>query len=382
MKKIIFRKLLSDCLVFSLIALVGISSIIWVFQAVNFLDIMIEDGRNHKIYLFYTLLNFPKIISKVLPFCIFFGFSYIFIKYELRNELIIYWNHGVEKISLIHFFFLFSILMLIFQILLLTYITPKSQEIARGLLRSSDVDYFEGLIKPKKFNDNVKGLTIFAEDKNDKDEFKNIYIKKRTTENNFQVTFAKKGVFENRGESKVLVLYDGESLNNNNDKITNFSFAKSDFRLGEMESHVVVHRKLQEQPTLELFRCVKSIYLNQKIQLLNCNQSNPKNVYKELFKRIVTPLYLPLLILISAINLIITKENINYLKLRFSIFLFGIIVIIISESTIGFIEDIFFKNIVYIILPIVLIFTLYSILIYKFKINKLIIWIWKLTYNL
>ena len=373
MKKIIFRKLLSDCLVFSLIALVGISSIIWVFQAVNFLDIMIEDGRNHKIYLFYTLLNFPKIISKVLPFCIFFGFSYIFIKYELRNELIIYWNHGVEKISLIHFFFLFSILMLIFQILLLTYITPKSQEIARGLLRSSDVDYFEGLIKPKKFNDNVKGLTIFAEDKNDKDEFKNIYIKKRTTENNFQVTFAKKGVFENRGENKVLVLYDGESLNNNNNKITNFSFAKSDFRLGEMESHVVVHRKLQEQPTLELFRCVKSIYLNQKIQLLNCNQSNPKNVYKELFKRIVTPLYLPLLILISAINLIITKENINYLKLRFSIFLFGIIVIIISESTIGFIEDIFFKNIVYIILPIVLIFTLYSILIYKFKINKLII---------
>ena len=163
MKKIIFRKLLSDCLLFSLIALLGISSIIWVFQAVNFLDIMIEDGRNHKIYLFYTLLNFPKIISKVLPFCIFFGFSYIFIKYELRNELIIFWNHGVEKISLINFFFLFSIIILIFQILLLTYITPKSQEIARELLRTSDVDYFEGLIKPKKFNDNVKGLTIFAE---------------------------------------------------------------------------------------------------------------------------------------------------------------------------------------------------------------------------
>ena len=75
MKKIIFRKLLSDCLVFSLIALVGISSIIWVFQAV-LLDIMIEDGRNHKIYLFYTLLNFPKIISKVLPFCIFLIFLY------------------------------------------------------------------------------------------------------------------------------------------------------------------------------------------------------------------------------------------------------------------------------------------------------------------
>ena len=372
MKKIIFRKLLSDCLLFSLIALLGISSIIWVFQAVNFLDIMIEDGRNHKIYLFYTLLNFPKIISKVLPFCIFFGFSYIFIKYELRNELIIFWNHGVEKISLINFFFLFSIIILIFQILLLTYITPKSQEIARGLLRSSDVDYFEGLIKPKKFNDNIKGLTIFAESKNNKDEFINIYIKKRTTKNNFQVTFAKKGVFEDRGENKILVLYDGESLNNNNNKITNFSFSKSDFRLGKIESHVVVHKKLQEQSTLELLSCIKSIYLNQNIEILNCNQSNPKNVYKELFKRIVTPLYLPLLILIAAINLILNKENINYFKLRFSIFLLGIFTIIISESTLGFIGDFFSKNIYFIFLPIIFVFVLYTILIYKFKFKKIV----------
>ena len=179
MKKILFKKLFYDCLVFFLITLVSTSIIIWVFQAVNFLDIMIEDGRSYTVYISYAVLNFPKIISKVLPFCIFFGFSYIFIKYELRNELIIFWNHGIENISLINFFFLFSIIILVFQITLLTYLAPKSQELARGLLRSSDVDYFEGLIKPKKFNDNIKGLTIFAEDKNDNDEFINIYIKKR-----------------------------------------------------------------------------------------------------------------------------------------------------------------------------------------------------------
>ena len=149
MKKIVYRKLLSDCLIFSLIGLFGISSIIWVFQAVNFLDIMIEDGRNYNIYFLYTLLNFPKIISKVLPFCIFFGFTYIFIKYEIKNELMIYWNYGIEKFSLINFFLLFSILILILQILLLSIIVPKSQEVARSLLRSSEVDYFEGLIKPK-----------------------------------------------------------------------------------------------------------------------------------------------------------------------------------------------------------------------------------------
>ena len=370
MKKIIFRKLLSDCLIFSLIALFGISSIIWVFQAVNFLDIMIEDGRNHNIYLLYTLLNFPKIISKILPFCIFFGFSYIFIKYELRNELIIFWNHGVEKISLINSFFLFSFFIFILQILLVTYIAPKSQEVARGLLRTSDVDYFEGLIKPKKFNDNIKGLTIFAEGKNEKDEFLNIYIKKRTKPNMFQITFAKKGIFEQRGEKKILVLYEGQSLNNNENKITNFSFSKSDFLLEDMESHFVFHPKLQEQPTIQLFNCVKSIYLKQNIKILNCDQNKPRSVYQELFKRFVTPFYLPLLILIASMNLVISKESINYLKFRISIILIGIFTIVTSESSLGFIGDIFMKNVLLIILPIILILILYSFLFYKFKFNQ------------
>ena len=62
------------------------------------------------------------------------------------------------------------------------------------------------------------------------------------------------------------MLYDGESLNNNNNKITNFSFAKSDFRLGEIKSHFIVDRKLQEQSTGELLKCIKSIYI--KIQKL------------------------------------------------------------------------------------------------------------------
>ena len=229
MKKIIFRKLLLDCLIFFFLALIGISTIIWVFQAVNFLDIMIEDGGNYNIYFNYTLLNFPKIISRILPFALFFSFSYTFIKYENDNELIIFWNHGINKFKIVNFFFWVSILIMFVQILLLSIIVPKSQEIARSKLRSSNVDYFQGLIKPKKFNDTIKGLTIYAEDKNMNEEFKNIYIKKNNSVSGFQITFAKKGVFEFKGNKKILVLYDGQTITQKGKNVTNFDFSKSDF---------------------------------------------------------------------------------------------------------------------------------------------------------
>ena len=73
MEKILFKKILYDCLSFFLISLVSASIVVWVFQAVNYLDIMIEDGRDYLVYVNYSLLNFPKIITKLIPFVLFFS---------------------------------------------------------------------------------------------------------------------------------------------------------------------------------------------------------------------------------------------------------------------------------------------------------------------
>ena len=369
MKKIIFRKLLIDCLTFFLLALIGISTIIWVFQAVNFLDIMIEDGRNYSVYLSYTLLNFPKIISRIVPFALFFSFTYTIMKYETNNELIIFWNHGISKLKIINFFFFFSILLMITQILLLSVIVPKSQEIARSKLRSSDVDYFEGLIKPKKFNDTIKGLTIFAEEKNINNEFKNIYIKKKSSDNQFQITVAKKGVFELKNNKRILVLYNGQTQNSNNGKITNFKFSKSDYGLSSMDSHLVVHKKLQEQSTIILISCLRTIFKLEVKAILNCDKDNPRDVYKEVFKRIITPLYLPLLILISISLILSSKENLNYSRYKFFVYILGFLIIILSESSLGYINNNIYQNFLLIALPITLILILYCIFFYKLKLG-------------
>ena len=147
MKKILFRKLLSDCLFFFFVALFSTSVIIWIFQAVNYLDIIVEDGRDYVVYIKYSLLNFPKIISKIFPFALFFSFSYVLTKYELNNELMIFWNFGVEKIQLTNFFIKFSILITLFQLLLTIFVVPESQNLSRSLIRTSDVDFFENFVK-------------------------------------------------------------------------------------------------------------------------------------------------------------------------------------------------------------------------------------------
>ena len=149
MKKIVYRKFLSDCLIFFFIALISTSVIIWVFQAVNYLDLIIDDGRDYYVYLKYTLFNFPKILSKILPFAFFFSFSYVIAKYELNNELLIYWNFGINKISFVNFLLIFSIFLLFIQIILTALIVPKSQSLARSLIRTSNYNFINNFIKIK-----------------------------------------------------------------------------------------------------------------------------------------------------------------------------------------------------------------------------------------
>ena len=377
MKKILFRKLLLDCMIFFLITLFSTSIIIWIFQAVNYLDIIIEDGRDYLVYIQYSLLNFPKIISKIFPFALFFSFFYVLTKYEFNNELIIFWNFGVDKIQITNFILKFSFLIMLLQLVLTLLIVPESQNLSRSLIRTSNVDFYESFVKPKKFNDNVKGLTIYAEEKDIKGNLKNLYLKKIENNNEFQITIAKKGEFKNINQTQILVLHNGLTINKVNNNITNFTFSKSDFNLSSLNTNVVIDDKIQETKTINHLNCIKK-YFNKDLTFnskqkeyinYNCSKDTLDNLFQEMYKRLIVPLYLPILILTSLFLIIFTKENKFYQKLRIIIFLIGILIIVLSETLLRFIKDDFYYNFKIIIIPIFLFMMLYIIIKIMLKKN-------------
>ncbi|MDC1178247.1 LptF/LptG family permease [Candidatus Pelagibacter sp.] len=369
MKKMLFRKLLVDYLSFFLIALLSSSIVVWVFQAVNYLDIMIEDGRDYTIYINYSLLNFPKILSKLFPFVLFFSIFHITSKFESNNELIILWNFGVTKIELINFIFRFSLILMMIQIIFSSLIIPKSQDMARSFLRTSTVNFFGNFIKPQRFNDTIKNVTIYSEKKDIEGNLYNLYLKKQLDKNNFQITYAKKGVFKEFNNIPVLVLYDGATITGKNDKITNFSFSKSDFPLNNFKSNATTYKKTQELSSFQLFQCLqflktkKNIKIKKKIE--NCTIKNLQNIYKELYKRFIIPFYIPLLVLIPFLLVLSSKENANYSKLKTITFLIGLFFIIFSETTIKLISTTYLKNFVISLMPFLLLIFLYLIFFKK-----------------
>ncbi len=374
MKKILFRKLLRDYLSFFLIALVSSSVIIWVFQAVNYFDIMIEDGRDYMVYVNYSLLNFPKIISRLFPFVLFFSLFYVTLKYENNNELIIFWNFGVHKIDLTNFVIKISIFLMIIQILLASIIVPKAQDAARDFLRTSSINFFENFIKPQKFNDTIKGVTIYSERKDVDGKMYNLYLKTQN-QDGFQITYAKEGIFKEFNKIPVLILFDGETITGGSSGITNFSFSKSDFPLNNFKTNSTTYIKTQEVSSLHLYRCLSSIYLSNKknpdSSIENCTFKNIKNIFKEVYKRLIIPFYIPLLSLIVLILILSSKENPDYYKYKIFTFMFGLFFIIFSETTIRLISEDLSKNILIVILPYISFLILYLFIFKNLKLKYL-----------
>ena len=112
------------------------------------------------------------------------------------------------------------------------------------------------------------------------------------------------------------------------------------------------------------------IKIEENFEVENCRTDNIDNILRELYKRIFIPLYIPVLILISLLLIFKSKENINYPRYRVLIFLIGFITIVLSEMTIRLINDQLVENIKFLLIPIILVISLYLNYLIHFKYQR------------
>ena len=369
MKKTIYKSFIYDFIKFFLLTLFSFSLIVWVIQAVNYLDFVSEDGHSFKIYFLYTLFNIPKIISRLMMFVFFLSLFYSIVKLEDKNELIIFWINGIKKIEVKRVIIFISLFFLAFQLILNAFVTPKSQDLARSFIRGSNIDFLPSLIKEKKFIDIVEGLTIFIEEKNTNQKFKNVFIKENVRDS-YQIIFAKSGEIKLENNNIFMVLKNGKLIDKNQKDQRIISFEETIFNLSKYQTKSITMQKIQEADTFFLHKCT-SLIRNNNLQLLkkfnekigdfnnriHCKKNMSKRMYEELLKRLAYPFYIPLLSLIAALIILKSKEDKSNNQYRIFLFLIGFIIIVSGEILVRYAGPDLKSNIKFFILPILLFFS-------------------------
>ena len=287
MNKLIFRKISFDIFSFFIISSMCISLIVWVIQAVNMLEIVSEDGHSLGVYFTYSALNFPKIFTRIIMFVYFISVFYIINKYDDTNEILVFWNNGIKKITFINFIFRFSILFLILQLTLNLFLVPSAQNIGRIYLKQSNVDFLPNLISEKKFINIFKDLTIFVENYNQNKTLERIFIKEKLEAGKSKIIIADTGKIIKKKNNLYLELYNGGITNIDKEKTYKINFSETEYNLSRFSSKTTTATKIQEEKTINLINCLKQYYNLLKKDESTCNRPYDQ-ANEELFKRAVS----------------------------------------------------------------------------------------------
>ena len=351
MKKLIFKKFIQEVLKFFITALITISLIVWVIQATNYFDIVMQDGHGLEVYFKYTLFNFPKIVNKLFLFVFFISLFLVIISYEKKNELNIFWTTGISKINFSKKLIFFSLIVMLIQLILSSYISPKSQFKSRLYLKNSNVDFFTSLLKEAKFINVAKNLTIFINKQNLDGTYTNIFIDDNTN-NNSRIIYAKEGVIVSNNKEKSFQLYKGKVLDKKKN-ITSFDFDQIGFDLTGLASSTILAAKIQEIDTITLLNCFINFKQtnNLNYQSFNCDKKISKEIKRELLSRVYKPIYIPVITFLCCFVFLFSKFKINYNKCINLIFLIVFFILIISEISVKYAPLSLTSFLVYILLP-------------------------------
>ena len=371
MKKLIFSKLQKDIGIFFLISTISLSTIIWIIQAVNFLDLVSEDGHSLKVYFLYTLHSLPKIISRILPFIFMLSLFYTLIRYEMNNELVIFWMNGITKIKIINTILKISFIYFVIQILFTTIIVPYSLDKGRSYFRTSDIDLFTSIIKKRKFIDSVEDLTIFVENKNN-NYLENIMIKEKINLSETQIIIAQTGEIIDDKSMKSIILKNGKIINNKNNNQNIINFDQFSLDLSKYTSNTIKHPKTQEMNSNNLIRCIKNLknyisYNEKKVFFIGCSNEISSSIIEEFLKRFFSPIFIVLIALSSSLILLKNKDQERYKLNTFAIFCLSVFIIIVSEISLRYSSVNIERMVLYAFFPIIFFIIIYAYIFFKHK---------------
>lgn len=352
-KNKIFKYFFEEFFKIFLLILLSFSTLLWITQAVRLLELVTEYGNSVSIYIQYMILSFPKMLDNSFLLCFSISLFFLFGKLNSSKELQIYWLSGIGKKKLASNLFKIGLLVMGFYFILTSILSPLSLYKARIILGESKFTLINSLVKEKNFNSPLKGLTMYINKNDNKGNLEGIFIYEKS-----RTIIAENGRVLNDNKGSYLELINGFTHEIINENINIINFKKTIFDFTKYELQNVGHPKFNERSIIWIIN-----------ELKIPNRDNIIDLREELNKRLIKPLLILTLTIISCFLFVTNKDKIRKFNLSYIVYISTFILIILNEALLGvsgknFINSIFYFCFLF-ILPFILFYLLQRVFKYE-----------------
>ena len=370
----IYQNFIKEIFKTFIVILLGLSLIAWTVRAVNFLDLIVESGYSTSTYFQYSFLNLFGVLTKFIPLAFLLSLMIFILKQIQEKEFLILWTSGVKKIKIVNLFFFISIFILLIYLIFSALITPFALNKSRSIISQNNFNSFLPTVRVQQFSDSFEGFTFIVE-KRINNNIENVFIQDRSNtlknltpnqnSNSSTTIVAQSGIIE----EKKMILFKGQIISSSRKNTKNeiIKFEQLNIDLNNLQTGTIKQPKLQETSTLLLLQCMNDLVVGDVIDedIGYCSKGAKKEITTVLNRRILLPLYIPIIALLCSFLLIKTKRGKNFFLNKYSIFALSFLILLYAELIVRYTGISKIISILFTVSPIVLIPIIYMALIYK-----------------
>lgn len=146
----------------------SLTSIIWLTQALRYIDFIINRGLSISDFLYLTMLLLPSLLFLILPIGLFIAVLFVLNKLISESELVVMHASGLSYWQVLRPIVTFGMILMLICYGLSFYLMPLTKRQFKDLQNFLRDNYSSVLLQEEVFNSPVDGLTVFirSRDKN------------------------------------------------------------------------------------------------------------------------------------------------------------------------------------------------------------------------
>ena len=296
------RYMLSQLLVlFGFFALVLVA-IFWINRAVILFDRLIGDGQTALVFLEFTALGLPKLISTVLPIATFAASVYVTNRLTLDSELTVLQATGASPWELARPVLVFGLCITFGMATLSNLLVPMAQEQLRERERDIAQNVTARLLTEGTFLHPTEQVTFYTRAIDDDGVLRDVFLSDRRNPDEGIIYTAAEAYLVRNDEATTLIMVDGlaQRLEREGLRLATAKFADFSFDISALvRSHPAAQVRISDLTTPALLGGWRS--------LQEQSGRSAGAIAEELHTRIAQPLFCTIAALIGFITLLIGR---------------------------------------------------------------------------
>jgi lipopolysaccharide export system permease protein len=201
----IFQQILGPFLFFVLV----FTGVIWLGQSLRIIDTVVNNGQSAGVFLEFSLLLLPTVLSIVLPIAAFAATLYTMNRLSSDSEIVVIFACGISAVSLMRPVLMFSALIMAVVFALTLYVMPTAQRELKDRISEVKSDIAAAFLREGAFLSPVRGVTVYLRGMGQPGEMLGVFVHDERDKDAITTYTAERAVLFNDEDGTRLVMFDG-----------------------------------------------------------------------------------------------------------------------------------------------------------------------------